>query len=76
MLVTYRNKFNCLSVPITHLVVHMAIPTGAPTIPTNTDDIVEGSKIIFFPERVDDRVKDLLVAGPGSNLFTMIQQIL
>ena len=43
-------------------------PTGVPTIPTNTDDIVEGSKIIFFPERVDDRVKDLLVAGPGPKL--------
>ena len=42
--------------------------TGAPTIPTNTDDIVEGSKLYFSAERVDDRVKDLLVAGSGIQL--------
>jgi hypothetical protein len=42
--------------------------TGAPTIPTDTDDIVEGSKLYFSAERVDDRVKDLLVAGSGIQL--------
>jgi hypothetical protein len=42
--------------------------TGAPTIPANTDDIVEGSKQYFSNERVDDRLNNLLVAGTGITL--------
>ena len=39
--------------------------TGKPTIPTTTDDIVEGSKKYFTNERVDDRVAALLQNGTG-----------
>jgi len=42
--------------------------TGKPTIPSNTDDIVEGTKKYHTDERVDDRVKDLLQAGTGIQL--------
>ena len=41
---------------------------GTPTIPQDTDDIVEGTKLYFSNERVDDRVANLLVAGIGNNL--------
>lgn len=41
---------------------------GTPTIPANTDDIVEGTKLYFSNERVDDRIANLLVAGTGINL--------
>src|SRR6056300_509347 len=41
---------------------------GTPTIPVNTDDIVEGTKLYFSNERVDDRIANLLVAGTGINL--------
>jgi hypothetical protein len=41
---------------------------GTPTIPQDTDDIVEGTKLYFSNERVDDRVANLLVAGVGINL--------
>ena len=42
--------------------------TGTPTIPTNTDDIAEGTKQYFSNERVDDRLNDFLVAGTGITL--------
>ena len=42
--------------------------TGTPTIPSNTDDIVEGTKQYFSNERVDDRLNDFLVAGTGITL--------
>ena len=37
--------------------------TGTPTIPTNTDDIAEGTKQYFSNERVDDRLNNFLVAS-------------
>ena len=42
--------------------------TGTPTIPTNTDDIAEGTKQYFSNERVDDRLNNFLVAGTGITL--------
>ena len=42
--------------------------TGTPTIPSNTDDIAEGTKQYFSNERVDDRLNDFLVAGTGITL--------
>jgi len=39
--------------------------TGAPDIPVNTDDIVEGTKKYFSTERLQDGVADFLVAGVG-----------
>lgn len=42
--------------------------TGKPTIPTTTDDIVEGSKKYFTNERVDDRIANLFQAGTGITL--------
>lgn len=39
--------------------------TGAPDIPVNTDDIVEGTKKYFSTERLQDGVADFLVAGTG-----------
>jgi len=42
--------------------------TGTPTIPSTTDDIVEGTKKYLTNERVDDRIANFLVAGIGINL--------
>lgn len=42
--------------------------TGTPTIPQDTDDIVEGTKKYFSTERLQDGVNDLLVAGVGITL--------
>ena len=42
--------------------------TGTPTIPSTTDDIVEGTKKYLTDERVDDRIANFLVAGVGINL--------
>jgi hypothetical protein len=41
---------------------------GTPTIPSTTDDIVEGTKKYLTDERVDDRIANFLVAGLGINL--------
>ena len=41
---------------------------GTPTIPSTTDDIVEGTKKYLTDERVDDRIANFLVAGVGINL--------